>query len=332
MKAKRAAKHVLAVLLGLALLNGFCAWYYNTAPYEHSADRATDTVRRADARVSQAKEGMGAHRIDENGYNNPPERAAQRPLALMLGSSHTEGFNVAPGQDVSSLLSEKLGGPVYNLGMSQHTFHRNAANLARALERFRPTRAVVIETDRVVVTKGQIENAMADEVPRLPDTRLPLPDFIVDQPLSKRLYKQFMNLTRSDPEEEPLDFDDISPSQLQEYEDWLTRWFEQLRDVAQAYGVRLVFWYHPHLVLDLDGNARIDAPENCHAAFRAACERAGVTLVDLSETFLERYAAAHALPHGFANTAMGAGHLNADGHRMAAEALCGAIVGGGEAR
>ena len=46
----------------------------------------------------------------------------------------------------------------------------------------------------------------------------------------------------------------------------------------------------------------------------------------MSERFLQAYEAEHILPHGFANTAMGQGHLNADGQRLVAEALYDAIL------
>lgn len=327
---KTILKHALAVLLGLAVLNGFCAWYYNTAPYQYSDDRATDTVRRPHALVSQAKEGMGAHRIDGNGYNNPEEDG---PVGvLMMGSSHTEGFNLPVGRDVSALLEQALSCRVYNIGMSSHTFPRNAANLARALERFKPARAVVLETDRVVFTRGTVNHSMADDMQRLPDTRVPLPDVVSNQPLSKRLYKQFMNLIQADPEAEAevIDYDDIDPALLTEYEDSLTDWFGQLNDAARAHGATLVIWYHPHLTVDVDGHARADAPRVCLEAFANACDRAGVRFADMTGPFLEAYETRHVLPHGFGNTALGEGHLNAEGHRMAAEALAALLGEGGD--
>ena len=150
LKLKSAAKHAAALLLGILILNGFCAWYYNPAPYEKSPDRATDVVRRPGAVNAQAKEGIGVHRIDANGYNNPAMGDGEAVAVLMMGSSHTEGFNVPEGCDVSSLLGEKLRaagreGRVYNIGMSAHNFKNCARNLANALERFRPTDCVVIE-------------------------------------------------------------------------------------------------------------------------------------------------------------------------------------------
>ena len=327
---KKILKHVLAALLGLAILNGFCAWYYNTAPYVHTEDRATDAVRRPFSWVSQAKEGMGWHRIDANGYNNP---AGEGPISvLMMGSSHTEGFNVPAGQDVSARLDALVDGRVYNLGMSDHPFYRNAANLGRALERFRPTRAVVLETDRMVFMRDQVNDAMNDTLARNPETRFPLPDILVNQPLSKRLYKQFMGLVQGTAgDEEEVDYDDLPASLLEEYEQSLTAWFTAMNETARSYGVQLIIWYHPHLAVRVDGSAGADTPAVCRTAFVRACERSGVTLVDLTEPFLAAYESDDILPHGFANTAMGAGHLNADGHRMAAEAIAAAMREGGDA-
>ena len=327
---KSILKHVLAVLLGLAVLNGFCAWYYNTAPYQYSEDRATDTIRRPFAWKSQAQEGMGIHHLDGNGYNNPVEDG---PIGvLMMGSSHTEGFNVSPERNASAILEDMLGCRVYNIGMSRHTFPRNAANLSRALDRFRPTRAVVLEAERVVFTRRTISSAMADAMKRLPDTRVPLPDFIINQPLSKRLYKLFMSLTQADVEEdERIDYDDIDPALLEEYEDSLTDWLVKLNETARAHGVRLVIWYHPHLKVDLDGHANANTPRVCLEAFTNACRRAEVAFLDMTEPFMEAYETRHVLPHGFWNTSLGAGHLNAEGQRLVAQALCALLDEGGGA-
>lgn len=320
---KRILKHLAAVLLGLLIVNGFCAWYYNTAPYEHSADRATDTVRRPGSRVSQAKEGMGVHRIDANGYNDPK---GEGPISvLMMGTSNLEGFNVSPEQNVARLLERALEARVYNIGMSDHPLYRNAANLDRALERFQPTDFVLIETPSVVFVRGQVERSMTDTLQRNADTRFPLPDLLVNQPLSKRLFKQFMNLVSQDGDEEVVDYGAIPDSLIAEYEESLTAWFTQLNETADRHGVKLVIWYHPHLIPGMDGTAAPDTPAACLAGFKSACDRAGVTFVDLTEAFLAAYEGERMLPDGFANTALGVGHMNADGHRLAAEVLAGVI-------
>ena len=323
-------KHCAAILLGLLIVDGCCAWYYNPAPYTQPEGRATDTIRTPDAWTCQAREGFGAHRIDSNGYNNPPGEGPIR--VLMMGSSHTEAFNVPAGRDVSSQLAEMLGSRVYNLGTSNHKLYRNAANLERALDLYKPTDWVTIETASVVIRRHNVRGAMADTLERLPATNVPLPDFISNQPLAKRLFKQFMSLIHQDTDEsEAADYDDIPDGLLEEYEASLTEWFIRLNATASRHGVRLAIWFHPQMGLDMDGNLASAAPQACLTAFRNACERAGVTFVDLTDDFLAAYASEHILPHGFANTAMGAGHLNADGHRLAAEALYRVIQEGGGA-
>ena len=318
-------KRLLAALTALMILNAFCAWYYNPAPYLSSPDRATDTVRTPGARTSQAREGIGAHRIDAQGYNNARAAEPGEIGVLMMGSSHTEGFNVAAGRDVSSqlqaLLAQDGGGEtVYNIGMSSHTFTRNAANLSRALARFRPSGWVVLETDSVALWADAVHAAYYDEMEPLPATDVPLP-LLSGQPLAKRLYKQVMSLLKLDDEGTAVTDADLTDELLADYEDILTMWFEKLNASATQAGARLMIWYHPHLEIALDGTARAKALEPCRAAFAGACARAGVTFVDLTDVFLDAYAREHILPHGFDNTAMGHGHLNADGHRMAAESI-----------
>lgn len=57
------------------------------------------------------------------------------------------------------------------------------------------------------------------------------------------------------------------------------------------------------------------------AAFAAACGRNGVPFLNLGPAFLAHYQATGRFPRGFFNTPPGSGHLNADGHRMVAEAV-----------
>ena len=59
---------------------------------------------------------------------------------------------------------------------------------------------------------------------------------------------------------------------------------------------------------------------------RTAAAEAGVRFLDMTDAFLEAYEAERILPHGFSNTAPGAGHMNVNGNRIVAEALCAEIL------
>jgi hypothetical protein len=57
-----------------------------------------------------------------------------------------------------------------------------------------------------------------------------------------------------------------------------------------------------------------------------ACKSNNILFIDMSDIFLSKYEKEYILPHGFSNSAVGAGHLNADGHSMIAEKLVRVIL------
>lgn len=313
-----------AVLLALVVLDLFCAWYYAPTSYLLDPDRATDLIRQPDAFTSRATEGFASMRMDDQGYNNAVLPGDEGIFVLMMGSSHTEALNVPQDQNAAAqlqaLLSEAgYSGAVYNIGISSHTFARNAANLPRALKKFQPTGYVVIETADVLMFTAAVHAARDDIMEPLPQTDSPLPAWLTNRPLAATLYRQWGNLTSE--EEEQVDTSYIPPDILERYQQALTELFVQMRTEADAAGVELIFYYHPHLALTESGKAEPMTQQQCLGAFSAACQEAGIPFLDLSETFLAAYEADFTLPHGFVNTSPGKGHLNADGHAMIARAL-----------
>ena len=350
MKLRSLLKNAAAVLVGLLLLDVFCAWYYNPASYEYAGHRATDVIREPGALYAQAKEGLGVARVDENGYNNPAGIAGEGISVLFMGSSHAEGYNVLADGNAARLLDGMLRadgreGHVYNIAMSNHDLPRNAANLSRALEVFAPSGYVVIETSTLYFTPDVVSATMGDNISRMSATEVPL-EAITHRPLAKRLYKQLMDLLGKDgtdvarvlaqlrdafggaqqavPATVPTEAE--NEAAFARYSRAMGTWMAQLGGVAEAAGVRLIICYHPRLVPQLDGGVHVASSEAEVEAFAEACASAGVLFVDMGGRFLQAYEEDHVLPHGFANTAMGGGHLNATGHRLIAEALYDTIV------
>ena len=323
---------ISAIMAALCILNAFCAWYYNPTAYNHSADHATDTVRVAGEFTSRATEGNAWAVIDSNGYNNTDcQMNAGSISVLMMGSSHTEALNVAQDESASYLLNdmltEELEGNVYNIGISAHRFARNAANLDRALTAFAPTDYVVIEAADVELSESELNNALADSFTRQSATDIPLPEWIYNQPLAKTVYNQFEALLDAVSSEDEAADNANAPLELTaDYQEKLTELIGQMKATANNYDVELIIYYHPQLLLQNDGSAAPAAPTLQLAAFETACQEAGVTFINMDDAFLTEYAASYTLPHGFNNTLLGSGHLNADGHRMIAETLYEAIM------
>lgn len=327
---RKAVRTIAALIAAAAILNLFCAWYYNPADYLWDDARATDRIRRPNAITSRANEGFSICRIDENGYNNPS--VPDRINILMMGTSHTEGFNVAPADNTSARLGALLPGrSVYNIGMSSHTLTVNLANLERALNRFEPTDYVIIETNYVIFWPEEIEDALNDTAGRLDPTETGLPDWLSDQPLVRALGRQVFNLQygaeagQDDVAAQSVGQQQYPPEAYQAYYTELCGLFARARKSADAHGVRVIICYNPMLILLPDGTAADDTDPAVRDAFAAACADSGVTFVDMSDRFIAAYQNEHILPHGFVNTAPEYGHLNKNGCGIVANALYEAI-------
>lgn len=323
-RIKKLIKPALGILAGLMILNLFCTFYYNPTGYIPSGTGATDLVREKGAFTSRATEGIAFMHIDEYGYVNPSVPGDDGIFVLMMGSSHTEALNVMPEDNASAQLERMLhdagySGCVYNIGMSSHTMVRNVSNYPAALDAFNPTGYVVLETADVIMYTHSLEDARTGQLERLPATGADAPGFITGIPLFKTLYRQISNLTGEGHTE--LYADHIPEDAMERYEQELVTVFTMMRDEAAAHGAEVIVYYHPHLDINFDGSVSPATQHQCIEAFTRAADTAGITFVDMTPIFMDEYAAAFILPHGFSNTPAGTGHLNPEGHRMIAEEL-----------
>lgn len=331
-------KSIAAVLAALVVLDLFCLWYYNPAAYKWDEYRATDNVRTAGRFTSRASEGFAYSVTDAYGYNNSDIPGEDGVAVLMMGSSHLEGYNVMPKDNTAVLLSEMLkdrgyDGFVYNIGTSAHGFPRNVANLERALERFAPKDCVIMELTSVMIVEAEINMGLNDGFERIAYTKSYGADWLTNRPLFATLYKQWQSLIRISDEEAPVHEFEITEEVIEAYRVLITELIQKAADTAQAHGVRLIIYYHPHLKLMPDGTALPDiGDERCLKVFSEACGKADICFVDMSGEFIRSYEEANVLPHGFINSAPGEGHLNAGGNAMIAQALCAAVLGGEEAK
>lgn len=101
-----------------------------------------------------------------------------------------------------------------------------------------------------------------------------------------------------------------------------TAWDFLINQARQAAPPQIAFLYLPPLPHPVKGKvSRTDPDAATSTAFAAACGRNGVPFLNLGPAFLAHYQATGRFPRGFFNTPPGSGHLNADGHRMVAEAV-----------
>ena len=82
----------------------------------------------------------------------------------------------------------------------------------------------------------------------------------------------------------------------------------------------MIIVYHPAVAVNTDGSLNL-AEDGAKSDFAQACEDNGIIFLDMSERFTTEYETNHVLPHGFANSSIGSGHLNRHGHAMIADEL-----------
>lgn len=318
-----------ALIVSFVILNAFCFVYSSQSPHITNADGSTDYTWEPYSRFSKMTEGVSWGSVDENGFNNPTGEPSEISV-LVMGSSHMEAMEVAPGQGCTQLLGamlvERGRGNAYGIGTSGHTLLVCLDNLEHALSRYRPTDAVVIEAASVSFAPEDVREVLAGTRGRIPSHDSGLVYAMQHLPFLRLAYKQLRDsLSVGGAGEDVAVEGDASHGDQQEYVDAMGQLLE--RSSALAGGRRVVILYHPQLVLGRDGGARASADPETLDTFAALCERAGIAFIDMTDQFLDAYEASHVLPHGFTNTTAGSGHLNEAGHRMCAEALFESLVG-----
>ena len=318
-----AAKTVVAFVAAFAVLHVFGLFYYNLPGSQDTTTGATDVIRKPNYFYCSMSEGFGYGRIDKNGYTNSSDMAERdRCDVLILGSSHMAGLQVPQDKTTARVLDGLLDDmAVYNMGMTAHYLLRCAQNLRDAITQVKPTKYVIIETRRLIYDDEEVQQVLSNDLPRVivsARNDKPQKNIIMGTPYMRWLSVQrgnsrYFQKMKKSPEK-------FLPAPILSYA-LTAEMIDRMRRIAEENHVTLIILHHARMVLNEDGSAAAEDNPDEVRDFAAACSAAGVVFVNMTDVFLQAYADEHILPHGFANTQIGTGHLNADGHRMIAEEL-----------
>ena len=214
---------------------------------------------------------------------------------------------------------------VYNIGISGHTIYRCVDNISSAIESFKPTSYIVIETNRIRLDANEMEAVISGHAVRESASAGGRVMSILQRiPAFKPLYSQFDAWRAQD--RKPMAVQSVVSSEGDDYYTTLEAFLRIVGDAAETDGIKAIIFYDPPQEFDKDGNLDYFHTDEDVTLFRKACEQNNIVFVDMTDTFAAAYQADHTLAHGFVNTGIGIGHLNRDGHRMIAEALAAEIV------
>jgi hypothetical protein len=212
------------------------------------------------------------------------------------------------------------------IGVGGHTFYIVANNFERAVKYYKPEQYVVIETGSVQfdtrslegILNYQMESVFQDTESNRRGIRGFFRNSLYKIPYLKLLWSRIVEFKRNRQNNTAkTDTTFIT----EDYTQNLNAVISRLRQTCADNAVKPLIFYHPHLRLNKDGSVSADTDDEYLSAFKNACDTNGVLFVDMTGAFISAYNTRHVLPYGFLNTAVGAGHLNKNGHAIIAAEL-----------
>ena len=334
MKIKKLVQVICSLVLSFLILNTVCFFYYNVPVHSESESGSTDYVWEKGKFYSKGTEGFAWGRTDENGFNNLTTENSISPEILIMGSSHTEAFNVAQNENYAYLLGELLSKSgiklsTYNIGVSGHHITTCLNNFESAVNEFKPSEYVIMEVSTAELTLDEINQITEGTVKKIHSSANPILVFLQKIPFVRCVYYQLDKIDfggKDTKEEKNKNNNSNSTEQTDLYETALNTMINKVGSVAEKNGVKLIVVLNSNLQTDKNGKVVPQETGEKSELFEQACLNNGIGYLDMYDAYSEMYNEMHCLPHGFSNTAVGTGHLNKFGHKSIANELYKYIV------
>ncbi len=326
---KTCLKAISAFICSFFLVNFLCMFYYSGPGDLYRDHGATGSIRMPDSRYVNAAEGFAVVHFDRNGYNNMDGKL-EKPYVLIMGSSHMEATYVWQEQNTASILNDLLGGTdtdlrTYNIAHANTPLPDIIKGFQAGIGEFPDSCAVVIEIydtsfsvsdlqDALQQTSYNVDSSGAYLSRHLTDGQKLRSSLIGCMPFAKYvLNRQLGNFSGSK--------DPVSGSQTGfEANDYKTALNAAFSLIRNEYTDPIIVLYHPEVDF-CKNNMTIVRDEDSYDIFKGVCEDNGMIFVDTGDAFMRAFEDHLVVPYGFQNTAIGDGHLNADGHRIVAREL-----------
>lgn len=327
MKTIQTAFHwLLAFCVAFCAVNLVCFLYERPTGWFDTPNGPSPAGWRPGSVIVHGMEGYGVTKVDSNGYLNPEEQLMDG-YVLMMGSSHTQGKEVASNQKYSVLVNDYFAKDssvlhTYNISSDGNFLPSLIKRFPAAIEAFPEAGVVTLEIAGTDFSEMELENALS-QVQYDPQNsivnQVEQLDFKGKLKNGIKEYFPLLNLMKKKLETNLAAKND-SPANKRDVESYAALLEEAMVLIRGQFDGRIVFVYHPNLVFDGNGTASISYSETW-TLFRTVCQKHGIDVIDMGPVFLEHYEDTRQMPYGFSNTTPGAGHLNRVGHRLIAQSL-----------
>ncbi len=315
----------LAIFVSLFILNLFVLLYCHSGVHVRDKSGATDYRWEPYQWKTTLEEGFTAMRMDVNGYNNRPQDCRESPPdILLMGSSQVEGVHVRQSQALPSLLNERFPEyHTYSIGVSGHTIYHCMNNLQAAYSKFRPKRYIFLVTDTIELTERDMTKVISGNWVRIPSYDSGL--FYRIQkiaPAVKMLYKKLVDWHQAGKSSKHTPESCLHQNnEFEDFNDILWKFLGIAENILCRTQCQLVIIYQPPTKIDRRGNYLEAEASAVRENFGQVCLKLGIGFIDMTASFKQLYHRKNVLAHGFANTAVGAGHLNAEGYQVIANSI-----------
>lgn len=324
---KEIVKWIVALGMGFLIVNSLCFGYERPVAWIDRNTGVTSGVRNPESILIHGTEGYGITLLDKNGYTNERKPLIEDNYILVMGSSHTQGKEVADDEKYTYILNKMIAGKdnerlyVYNVASDGHFLPTLLKRFSAGIEEFSGSKAVVLEIHDTDYSADKLKDALQQVHYNENETPEKLFGTVGIKTRIKgvtkeyipliHLYKTHLETLQKNEGDEKKAIDVIS------YEKVLDEVFALIRSI---YDGEIIFVYHPEISIESDG-VMTCKKSNTFDSFRAVCVKNEIRIIDMTDSFVKKYNETSEVPYGFWNTAMGKGHLNVTGHQLFADEL-----------
>jgi len=307
-------KVIIAALLAFAVLSLLSLFYYNVPNRTINTGETTDYKWEPDSIYSKLTEGLVLfNKVNNEGFHNVNDYDNDRQIdVLIMGSSHTEAFNVKDDETFSEVLKGISGLNTYNIGISDHSIEHCVQNLDKALSKYNPS-YVVIETMNVSIYPETIEKTINNQITKASSFDDEILKTLQNIKYLRLVYRQFENVNKQN--------NVVDVTKSVNTEESMDKLMSHIKTICDKHNTNCIIVYHPTLSVDNDMNISVNTNREDLGIIETACLNNGIKFINMEEDFINYYKENNILPHGFNNTIPGQGHLNKYGHMLIAEKL-----------
>ena len=324
---------LLSGITAIIILNFILLFYYNLPVHLSNPDNTTDYIWESNGNWIKMTEGISWGKMDTSGFNN--KSVIKNPEVLILGSSHMEATNVLQKYNTTNQLREFLGNSnlsftIYNKGISGHDFLKCCKYLG-INSKTTTAKYIVIESSKVNYNTKDLQNLFDNKIEYTASQTSGIIYYLQKMPLFRLVYFQLehglidlflprKNKTQGSKES--------SSPQNQESETQIKENYDKLFSYisTNSNGKQVVIFYHPTGTPIENGDLEYSTPLLYLNAFKEAAEKYGIGFIDLTEETEKLWQIEHKTTHGFTTGTAFSGHLNRNGHEIAARKLADYII------